>query len=306
MTQGPLPIILLAANDYPDRVFREHLWSRLDGWVDGLRPMLSYDLLNAIVSEEKGTVLEPFTLSTESKRIALFLARVAFSKKIASSRFRIVSEETLGNAGGLVITSKGKSFYSERFQFGKNRLTRSEMEFFAPSMKVETSIINDASIKPHGIMHSDDKGMYLDLPVDVFNFVGWIDGAGKSQLTSLATRLEKNSTIGPKNLSILSAGLGVEAIDEGIRLSVKSPEALIRFTSYVVQSQSIYLSANERFDISLLLPSSAEGSVPVTIIARDEFAHDWMNIEGFGAPTLERNEIEMITEWSFQHKFWLK
>jgi len=300
MTQGPLPLILLAANDHPDEQFRLHLWTCLDAWLDTKSPAFSHDDLDAILSNQKGTFLEPFRLQGTAKRTALFLSRLALAEPSSSSRFRIVSEDSIGNLGGLVITSNKNSFYSERYELGKNRLKKSDLRFFAPSMTMHGPMKAKVGKDLHAIMYSDDHGMYVEFPNSLLNVVDW--DLGRSDLTR---ELSSNSHIGPKKQSFYSVGMSVEGTDNGIQLAVKSPEALIRFSTYVVQSQSIRLIAKTRFQLTVQLPSSAEGPAPITVTANDEFASEWMDVKDLGAPTLDAADIQRITDWSFHHMSWL-
>lgn len=305
MTQGTLPAILLAANDHPDSDFRAHLWSRLDNWLELQAPTIDRRDIDSIVSQQKGTFLEPFRLEGDARRTALFLTRLALRQKSPASRFRLVSEDTIGNLGGLVITKNTKAFYSERYELGRNRLVNSSIRFFAPSMKVSGPKRVNAHASLQAFMQSDDKGMYVDLPTDVLQVVGWLEAGNTHDIKSLARDLLSSSKMGPKEMALSSIGIGVEATDHGVRLAVKSPEALIRFSGYVVKSQSIRLIAKSNFQLSVQLPSTAEGAAPITVVATDNFAREWMDVEGLGAPTLEPTEIERIANWSFQHTAWL-
>jgi hypothetical protein len=211
----------------------------------------------------------------------MFLIRLAFSNASSASRFRVVSEDTIGNSGGLVVTKNRKAFYSERFELGKNRLINSSIRFFAPSKRVIRPLkMSDREVL-HASMHSDDKGIYVELPTQLLELVGWVGGGNQADLNSLAGVLLTASYIGPKKLLISSIGVGVEATDRGVRLTAKSPEALIRFSSYVVQSQSVRLIAGSRFQLSLQLPSTAVGLA------------------------LQRDDVDRITDWSFHHVSWL-
>jgi hypothetical protein len=305
MTQGPLPAILLAANDHPEPDFREHLWSRLDDWLDLQEPMIDHRGMDSIVSHQTGTFLEPFRLAGDARRTALFLTRLALRQNSPASRFRLVSEDTIGNEGGLVITKNQKSFYSERYELGKNRLINSNIRFFAPSMKTRGPMRRANLQAWHASMHSDDKGMYVELPTQILELAGWIDSGEEPDLKSLAGELLTNSRMGPKKLAISSIGVGVEVTENGVRLAVKSPEALIRFSGYVVKSQSIRLIAKSPFQLSVQLPNTAEGPAPITVVASDGFASEWMDVNDLGAPTLEPTDIARIADWSFHHTAWL-
>lgn len=305
MTQGPLPAILLAANDHPDSDFRAQLWSHLDNWLELQTPTIEFRDLDSIVSRQTGTFLEPFRLTGDAKRTALFLTRLALCQDSPASRFRLVSEDTIGNAGGLVVTKNHKAFYSERYELGKNHLINSEIRFFAPSMKAHGPMRSEFPKPLHASMHSDDRGMYVELPTQILKLVGWFDPGKTSDLKSLMGDLLNSSHIGPKRIAISSIGIGIEATDRGVRLAVKSPEALIRFSGYVVKSQSIRLIAKSPFQLSVQLPSAAEGPAPITVVASDGFATEWMDIKDLGAPSLEPTDIARIADWSFHHTTWL-
>lgn len=300
MTQGPLPLILLAANEHPDEQFRVHLWACLDAWLETNSSPLADDEIEAILLNQKGTFLEPFRLEGTPKRTAQFLARLAFTEAASATRFRIVSQDSIGNLGGVVITRNKNTFYSERYEYGKNRLKNSDMCFFAPSMIVHGPMKAKICENLHAMMHSDDHGMYVDFPKNLLDVVDWDLTHG-----GLASELSSNSHIGPNRLSLYSLGMTVERTNKGIRLAVKSPEALIRFSTYVVQSQSIRLIAKTRFQLTVQLPGSAEGPAPITVTANDDFASEWMDVKGFGAPSLDAADIQKITDWSFHHMSWL-
>ena len=300
MTQGPLPLILLAANEHPDETFRAHLWSCLDAWLDKQSSTLTHDEIEAILSNQKGTFLEPFRLEGAARRTALFLSRLAFAETSSASRFRIVSQDSIGNTGGLVITSNKNAFYSERYELGKNRLKKSDLRFFAASMTVDGPMKAKVGKDLHATMYSDDHGMYVDFPKSLLNVVDWDLNRG-----GLTGELSSNSHIGPKKQSFYSIGMTVEGTDKGIRLAVKSPEALIRFSTFVVQEQSIRLIAKTRFQLTVQLPPSAEGPAPITVTANDDFASEWMDVKDFGAPSLDAADIQKITDWSFHHMSWL-
>jgi len=300
MTQGPLPLILLAANEHPNETFRIHLWSCLDAWLDTQSSTLTYDEIESILSNQKGTFLEPFRLEGAARRTALFLTRLSFTEASSASRFRIVSQDSIGNTGGLVITSNKNTFYSERYELGKNRLKKSNLRFFAPSINIDGPMKAKVGNDLHAIMSSDDRGMYVELPKNLLNIVDWDLSRG-----GLIRELSSKSHVGPKKLSLYSVGMTVEGTDNGIRLAVKSPEALIRFSTYVVQSQTIRLIAETRFQLTVQLPSSAEGPAPIIVTANDDFASEWMDVKDFGAPWLDAPDIQKITDWSFHHVSWL-
>ena len=305
MTHGPLPAILLAAIEHPNKSFREQLWDRLDKWLLDHSPTIEDAEVLSIIKGQSGTFYEPFRLEQNSTKLAIFLTRLALSEKIGMSRFRIVSEDTIGNTGGLIITKKLRNFYSERYVHGKNRLITSDLHFFAPSMKVDGPFKLRDKKTLSAIMNSDEKGLYLDISNKLITHVGWQNWASQSELQQLIHKISLNSRIGSKGATFSSIGLSFEAGENGFQIAAKSPEALIRFSSYVVQGQSIHLSGARKFGMSIELPKKAEGKATINVVAQDDFADQWMNTKKFGSPDLSVDEIKKISDWSFQHAAWL-
>ena len=305
MTQGPLPLILLAAKAHPEVKFRQHLWSFLEDWLKDKSPPMSAETIDQKLRAETGTFLEPFRLDDEDLRVATFLTMLAFTKPSPASRFRVVSSNTLGNAGGLVITRGGGTFYSERYSLGNNRLLSSNLRFFAPSMPPVGPFGSKVTDSLQATMRSDEKGLYLDFPVSLLQRVGWVHSNPELDLKKSFKPLISNSVIGPKSLSLASLKVKFTADENGLCLAITKPEALIRFSSYVVQGSLLQLKAENDFEIAVQLPKTAEGPAPVTIVAGDSFASDWMNVEGLGYPNLERTDITAISDWAFQHVHWV-
>jgi hypothetical protein len=305
MTQGPLPLVLLATKLHPEIKFRQHLWSVLDSWLELQSPRFADEFIEIRLKEENGSFLEPFQLCEEDTRIAVFLIRLALSKKSPASRFRIASSDAIGGSGGLVITRSGASFYSERHALGRNHLVNSDIRFFAPDVLVSSPLRKQKKEIFSARLRSDENGLYLDLPAGPMQRIGWISENSEHSFKSLATTLFKMSVIGPKLLPLSSLNVEISASDDGLCIAVTKPEALIRFSGYVVQGDLIQLKANNRFEIAVELPRSAEGPAPITIVAEDSFAAHWMNVEGLGAPDLEPADIAEITDWAFHHVHWI-
>jgi hypothetical protein len=266
---------------------------------------LSAETIDQKLRREVGTFLEPFRLDDEDMRVAIFLTMLAFANPSPVSRFRIVSSDTIGNTGGLVITRGGGTFYSERHSLGKNRLLSSNLRFFAPSMAPPGPFDSMFADKPEAIVRSDEKGFYVDLPVTILKRVGWVQKNPEIELKKIFKSLLENSVIGPKSLSLASLKVKFTADEGGLCLSITKPEALIRFSSYAVHGSFVQLKTESNFGIALELPKSVEGLAPVTVVAGDAFAAHWMNVKGFGFPDLERADIASIRDWAFHHVHWM-
>ena len=303
--QGPLPSILYAAMLHPDDNFKDKLWQLLDSWVAEVAPMDNSEAINILIRNEKGTFLEPFELNELELKAASFLSRLSIFNIInKSNRFRICSDKTIGNSGGLVITNNLASFYSEVFCLGKNKLINSNARFFAPSMigckPFHSQFIRELFID----VGSDDEGLFVFINNAFLKLIGWASGDSRSDFAEVAKKLSNNSLIGQKKVSVSSIGLSFMATDNGIKITPKSPESIIRFSSYLAQGQKLYLSGLQNYDVEIALPKEGEGRAPVSITANDLFAIDWIDVKGLGTPALDASMITKITEWSFGHTSW--
>lgn len=302
MKQGPLPYFLLAATQHPDKQFQKKLWSELERWLDEVAPVENSNNIIAVLKNEKGTLLEPFELSEIPLKVAAFLCRLTlFNKFNRAYRFRICSELTIGNSGGLVVTNNLKSFYSEVYVLGKNRLLNSNTRFYAPSMSHVGLGCFHSSDKLFASVEADDEGIFIFLSIPTMLQIGWIASVDISQLSDLARKLSNNSKIGIKKLATTTVGLAFKAVDNGIKISAKSPESIIRFTSYLVQGEKLYLSCMSNYDAEVALPKEAEGQATIRVSANDLFAIDWMDVRELGAPVLDQADISKIGEWAFFH-----
>jgi hypothetical protein len=295
--QGTLPWILFAASYYPDGDIRRQLWQVLDQWLEDQDSALDADEVHRVIAEEKGTDLEPFNLTGEALRTGVFLTRLALASNSVASRFRLVSEDTIGNRGGLVITRSGNSFYSERFALGKNRLIRTKTLFFAPSMMTDVPLRSTYASTLDANLHGDDGGLYLDVHMAALSLIGWDIGGGT--YNTLAMALTAQSRIAETGAPLESLGLTIAPISDGIRISATSPESIIRFSSYIVQGRAVLLSGPPRFSLLATLPKEAQGKVPLQLVARDDFASDWMNADGLGAPNIDPDLKKLIAGWAF-------
>tara|TARA_B100000780_G_scaffold4989_1_gene3989 strand:+ start:4499 stop:5440 length:942 start_codon:yes stop_codon:yes gene_type:complete len=305
MTQGPLPLILLSARDHPNKEFREKLWLNLEIWLQEKIPIFCEIDAQKLIKSHKGTFLEPFYLSSSDMKLASFLLRLALSKEVNASRFRVVSSVTIGNQGGAVFTRSGKSFYSERFAFGDNPLHNSQTKFFAPSMKVSAPTRTSSGKLRSAQMEVTEEGLFIFLHRNSFNQLDWVSDETEAQFKKLARDLNENSVLGEKDIALSQLGLSVEATEDGICVASKSPESLIRLSAYIVQGGRITLRGVGRYEFVIQMPKTGVGNANCMVVAQDSFAIDWMDITGFGAPKLEINDITKISKWAMPHAEWV-
>jgi hypothetical protein len=304
MIQGPLPLILLAAREHPDADFRQKLWSILEAWLDTKSPRFDEVKAMSLVAKQKGTYIEPFTVSGADQKLAAFLLRLALSEDIDASRFRIVGEETIGNDGGAVFTRNGKSFYSERYAYGKNKLHNSYVQFFAPGMKVEPPARTAKGKFPPARMEAAEDGVFIFLDSPSFDNLDWISEPVEQEFKALAKGLTSDSVLGEKHIPLGELGLSIQAGDKGIIIGSRSPESLIRLSAYIVQGSRITLKGVGNYELVIQIPKTGDGEADSLIVAQDQFALEWMDVTRFGAPAIDDEDIIKISEWALPHAEW--
>ena len=81
MTQGPLPLILLAANEHPDEQFRVHLWACLDAWLETQSSTLAHDEIEAILARLIAKVIALISFTTGAPFIISWTPHILYTKK---------------------------------------------------------------------------------------------------------------------------------------------------------------------------------------------------------------------------------
>lgn len=304
MIQGPLPLILLAARDHPEASFRDHLWNELEDWLASKGQTLDEEKVENIFGSQKGTFLEPFRMMGEDRKIANFLVRLALSADIGISRFRVVSQDTIGNSGGVVCTRQGKSYYSEQYALGKNRLKNSSIQYFAPTMKVSPPTRNAEGRLPPAFMNASEDGIFVEVQHEAIERLDWIPVPDEAEFRSLARDLTAESEIGDQGVLLSDLGLSIRVNVEGIVIGSGSPESLIRLSAYIVQGSNIILKGAGNYEMAIQMPKGGIGEANCIVVAKDEFASEWMDVAGFGAPELEQSDIINISDWALPHAHW--
>ena len=69
--QGPLPLILFAALDYPNQDERQLIWNQLENWLATLETSLSSEEIREIFNGVQGTELEPFFLDEKNEQVVI-------------------------------------------------------------------------------------------------------------------------------------------------------------------------------------------------------------------------------------------
>ena len=234
----------LAAGFYhPDPDARRSIRTLLDKWLEKLKPSNDENEIEAIISHEKGTAIEPFVITAEDLECSIFLARAAFSELGGQTRFRIVSRETIGRQGGLVMTNNLRSFYSERYVKGKHCHQQQTGWAFIPSAISSTraELPNLVDVK----ISSEHEGFRILAPIPEC----------RNDPALFARKLQKNSFIEGVSDSISSLGLRIECHDGKVHVMTGSPESMIRMMAHMTRNSTLVLKGED-----------SDQNMPVTLI----------------------------------------
>jgi hypothetical protein len=154
-------------------------------------------------------------------------------------------------------------------------------------------------------MQATDDGVFIEVSEECLIQLGWIDEGPHYSLQALARNLMSHSSIGEAAVPLRDVGLNIQAGDDRLIIGSGSPESLIRLSAYIVQGSRVVLKGAGDYELTLRLPKSGTGKATSTVVASDEFASGWMNVEGFGAPKLNDWDVSEIVNWALPHESWI-
>ncbi len=310
-----LPLLFFAAVQHPDDDFRRELKKLLGDWVQTLGPLCTMQEVTKALQNCKGTLLEPFILEPEDMEIAGMLVRMAFSKAYEQTRFRIVSRETLGGAGGCIMTSNLKHYYVERYALGKRRITPKKFWNFAPNNVPCNNIVENLGAAMRNA-HEQEKCLRASIQLDEDGYQIELVGTDLRllqwpKMVRLSSMLQKNSCIGDSGETLDTMGVRAEVGRGSISLTPGSPEATMRLTAHMLDGSLLVLDPgpeNEgRFKIYLYLtlPSGKKKPLKTQVTVTSEYFCEWLNVGVKYAPDLSRQHRLMIAKWLMAHDSWI-
>jgi hypothetical protein len=291
--------LALAAGFYhPDPEARGSVRSLLDTWLSDLGNAPGTERISEVISAETGTTIEPFVLTSEDLECAVYLVRAAFSEAGAQTRFRIVSRETIGRNGGLVLTRNLKSFYSERYVHGKRRHQQKVGWSFVPSALPTAGA--DFPTMISATVSSEDEGFRVVVPVPEC----------RSDPATFARQLQKYSGIQGVEGSLSSLGLRVECHDGEVHVLSGSPESMIRTMAYMIEHATLVLKGEpSASDIPLTLVRldiPEDGPIPLqAMIGSTSSYSSWMTGDVSIAVHLKKKHKLAISSWLRPHPKWI-
>jgi hypothetical protein len=309
---------LYASRKHPDKKLQKRLFEATSEWVEEALPDYSTEDICEVISNEKGTVLEPFDLTSADIELASMLMRMAFSRVYLQTRFRIVSRETIGSDGGLVITNNLNSYYVERFAHGTNRTVPTDAWTFSPASEPSTREVTKL-VRPKVKVSCRfaDEGMLIDIKIPTLEAMNWasknvahdenlapvpISQRGNTH-SGLIRDLMTYSTIGSKKGSLEDLGLRIDLTENRIVIAPKSPESVVRLTAHLMKKSVLLLdpgpSCRGRMKLLIGLQPPAEPQVDLeySTVFTEGVLRNWLNIEMDRGPYIEKGDRYKIFEW---------
>lgn len=291
-------LAVTAAFYHPDLQARTKLRRQCDDLLNQLGETPAEEEVRALIASEKGTTIEPFSITAEDLECAVFLARMAFSGSGGQTRFRIVSRETLGGDGGLVLTQNLKSYYVERYVHAKHRALPTVGWSFVPSL-IPTGPIGCAS-RAGATLYSEDQGFRVVVPLPEC----------ASNAAVFARQFQQHGGIQGVRESFSQLGLRVECRDGAVHLLSGSPESMIRIMAHMVEETTLTLkgAADEEDIPNILMRLRMPEDEPVTLPAVAGLTPGytaWISASA-PAPIFLTDEHKLaISDWLRPHPNWI-
>ena len=327
-----LPLIFASAFQLPNPRLRSSILRKLDSWVESQLPYFGEDEILDRLDRQRGTEMEPFVLNDQDRKIAAMATRLAFSRLGGDqTRFRIVSRETLGVTGGMVLTDNLGSFFLGRDSRGNHRRISDRTWYIAPAEMeqhedLSPTIRGRSSSSPAATtthrrsqlrvtFGSDHQGLYLsisNLPCRQLTDRRTFRPVREFQELGRVLDLDRMD----RGRSFNELGLRVTTSGDRIRISTGSPESILRFTA---------MAAEERI---LELPTSCTGTPGGRLFIRlcdiedkpqtlqfvntvtdaspiSSFADTWMCLEPTTSVPLTPTQYLAISRWLAPHDSWI-
>ena len=293
-----LKLLVAAAFYHELQEDRALLRDALKQWLGQQTNVLDEEAIRNCITSEQGTALEPFNLTDEDIDCAVLLAQIAFCDAVGEARLTLVSRETIGERGGLVLSNNLKSFYSERYIYGKNRRIQKSGWRFIPN-----------NLKGLGDFEAFSSKAQIYFGEDGFTISCPNPKIGESELSEALRLYQKHSRIDGNAASFSDLGLRVESSKGVITIQTGSPESIIRAMPALMEERLLVLETNEaeRFPsiiIRLAIPEEEACSLKA-IYGNPPLSYRWLHCGSLPAFKLTPKLIHAVGRWCRPHSDWL-
>ena len=292
-------LVVASAFYHPDRALRDGLRTALDAWLKPRKPMSDAEMIRDILASERGTAIEPFVLADEDIDCAIFLTRAAFAAKSDLTRVRIVSKETIGDEGGLVLTRNLGRFYVERYALGKYRKLQHAGLAFVPSLIPDWSKVRPSHF--NALLTTDEDGFRVTVPL----------AEAKIDPALLARKYQTHGRIEDSEPGLSRHGLRVECTDGQVQVMSGSPESMIRLMAYMVRESTLLLRGSgdsaEIPEVRIRLAEPTEEPKRLwALISSTPTYSSWIRGDLQGDLSLTTGQVAGIAEWLRPDPRWIE
>lgn len=234
-------------------------------------PILGREDVIRVIREAKGSSFSPFVIADDFIEIAADLVQLAISRTGGVSRMRIVSEDTIGTAGGLMLFQSGASRFASPSRMARGSSGRSC--YVAPREAVSAYTQAEFDSPVMATLSWDGSGYGITVGSEVVQryLVGGIRG------------LQQHSRIVSPERTFSDIGLRIDNLGDGaIRIQTGSPESLMQFTSICAVPTTLVLCGSTQLNSrtnSIVLEIPSLKKVPLQLpLRRTRLPLPWASV----------------------------
>lgn len=299
-----IPLVLWAAVQHPDGSVRSRVRQAIAEWLSNAQPRYSREQIASFLRAQNGTAIEPFVLDEQDLELAGILVQYAFSEVGEQTRFRVVSRETLGTEGGVMLTNNLRGYYIERYAHGFRTKTPEDFGFVAPAEMPGPHDPPDHAQAIRAVCRFEETGLSIT--------VSGVDWAAETGIPpeKLASQFQQHSHVLAPEIPFLQFGLRVEVDGDAVRIQTGSPESLLRVSAHLLQRSFLVLSARPeaprtRAFIRLEPPEGEVLALPVTVTCTSRSMPAWVWLPGADGFPLSGDDRLAIARWFRPHDSWI-
>jgi hypothetical protein len=298
-----LPLLVVASAFHPDRGVRRSLRASIAGWVEANGPRFTPREVASLLASCRGTAVEPFVLDRRDRYFAVLLARLSLSELAAQTRFRVVSRETLGADGGLMITDNLRAFYIERFARGYRRNTPTHFDHFAPRLMPTAQWIS-AQKRCSARMVVTDGGIEFRVGP-----LRW-EAEMRTEASALPDAVLKHSGVNGTRVLPLRRGFRVAAQGETLVVQTVTAESMLQLGAHMAQGSALVLTASDRGPrvrvfVRLRSPEGDATVLPCLATSASWTLPPWLTLTVGTRPRLQPGAKLAVARWFRPHDQWI-
>jgi hypothetical protein len=282
--------VLLAAVGHPTPAVRARVNARLSTRSLGLEPWHSDATVRDFLLRQRGTPLEPFVLDYLSQEIAVHLFRLLFTRKDPERTLRISSCGGFDVTCGLVVNSRLRTAYLERFAYGRWRLRRKPACHFIAGMVAERLARFGRREPLVRATCQAGSGYRLRLEGEL----PWPDA------TALQAMVEGTLD------DLGRQGFRLEMKKGALHFRPETPEATIRFSALLARGQRLLFRGHAaRGRVVVPLRAFDEDTVELPAVAGYGNAESWLGGVTATLPEPDEADRHAIARWAYAPESWL-